>query len=150
MEGEPIPKKPPAALEWIGILVIISGFFLAVGSIRFTGWFVPTNLDRVYFICGASLLAGGVPIVWHHILREKHLNAIEDHNGKHTNSPSLIIMAPLALFSGVLGGMFVQWIYTPIVHNDSTEWPDEGGLISMLFATVTLLLFGYVWRVIQR
>tara|TARA_Y100001978_G_scaffold163881_1_gene150730 strand:+ start:1454 stop:1777 length:324 start_codon:yes stop_codon:yes gene_type:complete len=82
MEGEPIPKKPPAALQWIGILVIISGFFLAVGSIRFTGWFVPTNLDRVYFICGASLLAGGVPIVWHHILREKHLNAIEDHNGK--------------------------------------------------------------------
>ena len=82
MEGEPIPKKPSAALEWIGILVIIVGFFLAVGSIRFTGWFVPTNLDRVYLICGVSLLVGGVPIVWHHILREKHLNAIEPHNGK--------------------------------------------------------------------
>ena len=50
MEGEPIPKKPSAALEWIGIVVIIVGFFLAVGSIRFTGWFVPTNLDRVYLI----------------------------------------------------------------------------------------------------
>ena len=82
MEGEPIPKKPPAALEWIGILVIIVGFFLAVGSIRFTGWLVPTNLDRVYFICGVSLLVGSVPIVWHHILREKHLNAIEPHNRK--------------------------------------------------------------------
>ena len=82
MGGDPIPKKPPSALEWIGILVIIVGFFLAVGSVRFTGWFVPTNLDRVYFICGASLLVGGVPIVWHHILREKHLTAIEAHNGK--------------------------------------------------------------------
>ena len=48
------------------------------------------------------------------------------------------------------GGMSVHWIYTPIVHNDSTEWPDEGGLISKLFDTVTLLLFGYLWRVIQR
>ena len=81
VEG-PIPKKPSAALEWVGITVIIVGFFLAIGSIRFTGWFVPTNLDRVYFICGVSLLVGGVPIVWHHILREKHLNAIEPHNGK--------------------------------------------------------------------
>ena len=67
-----------------------------------------------------------------------------------TNSPSLIIMAPLALLSGVLGGMFVYWIYMPIVHNGSTEWPDEGGFIAMLFATVTLPLFGYLWRVIQR
>ena len=66
------------------------------------------------------------------------------------NSPSWIIMAPLALLSGVLGGMFVFWIYTPVVHNGSTEWPDEGGFIAMLFATVTLPMFGYLWRVIQR
>ena len=82
MEGGPIPKKPSAALEWIGILTIIVGFFLAVGSIRTTGWFVPTNLDRVYLICGVSLVVGGVPIVWHHILREKHLNAIEPDRRK--------------------------------------------------------------------
>ena len=71
-----------------------------------------------------------------------------------TNSPSWIIMAPLALLSGVLGGMFVLWIYTPIVYNGSTEWPDEGGFIAMLFAAVTLPMFGYLFgylrRVIQR
>ena len=65
-------------------------------------------------------------------------------------SPSLIIMAPLALFSGLLGGLFVVWIYTPIVHNGSTEWPDEGGLIAMSFATILTVLFPYLWRVIQR
>tara|TARA_B100000945_G_scaffold282020_1_gene250099 strand:+ start:360 stop:701 length:342 start_codon:yes stop_codon:yes gene_type:complete len=82
MVGDPIPKKLPAALEWIGFLVIIVGFFLAVGSIRFTGWFVPTNLERAYFICGASLLVGSIPIVWNHILEEKHSKVIEVHNGK--------------------------------------------------------------------
>ena len=82
MEGEPIPKKPPAALEWIGISVIIVGFFFAIASIRTTGWFVPTNLERAYFICGASLLVGGIPIVWHHILKERHSRAIEAHSGR--------------------------------------------------------------------
>ena len=72
-----------------------------------------------------------------------------------TNSPSLVIMAPLALLSGALGGLFVYWIYIPIVHSGSTEWgstewPDEGGFIAMLFSTVTLFLFGYLWRVIPR
>ena len=67
-----------------------------------------------------------------------------------TNSPLWIIMAPLALLSGILGGLFVFWIYVPVVYNDSTEWPDEGGFVAMSFATVILSLFGYLWRVIQR
>ena len=66
------------------------------------------------------------------------------------NPPLLIIMGPLALLSGVLGGLFVSSIYTPVVYNDSTEWPDEGGFIAMLFATVALSLFGYLWRMAQR
>jgi len=113
MEGEPIPEKPPAALQWIGILVIISGFFLAVGSIRFTGWFVPTNLDRVYFICGVSLLAGGVPIVWHHILREKHLNAIEPHNGKKKWKLWQVTLVQMAV-------MLVIWILS-LFYNSLTN-----------------------------
>ena len=67
-----------------------------------------------------------------------------------TNSPSWIIMAPLALLSGILGGLFVNYIYIPIVHNGSTEWPDEGGFIAMMFATATLALFAYLWRGMQR
>jgi len=82
VEGQ-IPKNPSAKLDWIGITVIILGFFLALGSIRFTGWFVPTNLERVYFICGASLLLGSIPIVWNQILREKYSMAFDDLNGKN-------------------------------------------------------------------
>ena len=82
MVEDPIPKKPSAALDWVGITVFIVGFFLAVGSIRFTGWFVPTNLERAYSICGASLLVGSIPIVWNHMLKEKYSKAFEVHNGK--------------------------------------------------------------------
>ncbi len=82
MVEDHIPNKPSAKLDWIGITVIILGFFLALGSIRFTGWFVPTNLERVYFICGMSLLLGSIPIVWNQILREKYSKAFEDHDGK--------------------------------------------------------------------
>tara|TARA_B100000212_G_scaffold139855_1_gene105361 strand:+ start:379 stop:756 length:378 start_codon:yes stop_codon:yes gene_type:complete len=82
MMGEPVPTKPSAALDWIGILVIIAGFFLAVGSIRFTGWFVPTNLERVYLICGVSLLVGSIPILWNDMLKRKYSKAFEDRNGK--------------------------------------------------------------------
>ena len=81
VEG-PIPKKPSAALEWVGITVIIVGFFLAIGSIRFTGWFVPTNLERVYLICGVSLLVGGIPILWNEMLKQKYSKAFEFRNGK--------------------------------------------------------------------
>ena len=82
MVEEPVPTKPSAALDWIGILVIIVGFFLAVGSIRFTGWFVPTNLERVYLICGVSLLVGGIPILWNEMLKQKYSKAFEVRNGK--------------------------------------------------------------------
>ena len=83
MVEDPIPKKPSATLDWIGITVIILGFFLALGSIRFTGWFVPTNLERVYFVCGVSLLLGSIPIVWNHILKEKYSKDFEVHDGKN-------------------------------------------------------------------
>ena len=66
-----------------------------------------------------------------------------------TNSSFWIIMAPLALRSGILGGLFVEWIYVPIVQSDTAEWPDEGVFIAMLFSTVTLSLFGYLWRVMK-
>tara|TARA_B100001109_G_scaffold254515_1_gene254401 strand:+ start:324 stop:662 length:339 start_codon:yes stop_codon:yes gene_type:complete len=82
VEGQ-IPKKPSAKLDWIGITVILLGFFLALGSIRFTGWFIPTNLERVYLICGMSLLLGSIPIVWNQILRERYSKAFEDHDGKN-------------------------------------------------------------------
>ena len=80
MEGEPIPK-PSAALEWIGILAIIVGFFLAVGSIRFTGWFVPITLTVfISYVEFHYLLAvfqsSGITFL------EKHLNAIEPHGKK--------------------------------------------------------------------
>ena len=82
MLEDPIPKKPSAALDLVGITVFIVGFFLAVSSIRFTGWFVPTNLERVYFICGTSLLVGGIPIFWNHMLKEKYSKALEVDNEK--------------------------------------------------------------------
>lgn len=113
MEGVPIPKKPSAALNWIGISAIIVGFFLAVGSIRFTGWFVPTNLDRVYLICGVSLLVGGVPIVWHHILREKHLNAIEPDRRKKKWKLWQVTLVQMAV-------MLVIWILS-LFYNSLTK-----------------------------
>ena len=82
MVGEPVPRKPSAALDWIGILVIIVGFFLAIDSIRFTGWFVPTNLEHVYLICWVSLLVGGIPILWNDMLKQKYFKALEVRNGK--------------------------------------------------------------------
>ena len=83
MVEDQIPKNPSAKLDWIGITLIMLGFFLALGNIRFTGWFVPTNLDRVYFICGMSLLLGSIPIVWNQILRDKYSKAFEDNEEKN-------------------------------------------------------------------
>ena len=51
---DPIPNKPSAALDLVGITVFIVGFFLAVGSIRFTGWFVPITSN--VFISYVGLL----------------------------------------------------------------------------------------------
>ena len=60
MEGEPIPKKPPAALEWIGILVLISGFFLAgIYSRLSKGLVTQTKQLRAEAVAGARRLAIG-------------------------------------------------------------------------------------------
>tara|TARA_B000000475_G_C15947115_1_gene427181 strand:- start:891 stop:1034 length:144 start_codon:yes stop_codon:yes gene_type:complete len=40
------PKKPGQALAGFGWLIIIVGFFISVNSIGFTGWFVPTGVER--------------------------------------------------------------------------------------------------------
>ena len=70
------PKKPSAALWWIGILIIIVGLYLATASIGSSSG-VPTNLEIASFICGASLLAGMVPIGYYLVLETKHSGVIE-------------------------------------------------------------------------
>ncbi len=81
----------------------------------------------------------------HHLGDEK-----SSYDLKPTKSPPMVIMGLFALLSGALGGLLVEFLYMPIAYNGSTEWPDEGGFVAMLFATVILPLLAYLWLVAQR
>ena len=84
----------------------------------------------------------------------KKLHQLEDEKSsydlKPTKSPPMVIMGLFALLSGALGVLLVELLYIPIAHNGSTKWPDEGGFVATLFASVVLLLLAYLWLVAQR
>ena len=81
VEG-PMPKKPSAVIGWLGIWVIIVGFFVSVSSISWTGWFVPTVPKWADYTCYSSLLLGTGLIFWYLYLQDRYQKAIEAHNGK--------------------------------------------------------------------
>ena len=82
MVEDPIPKKPSAVLAWLGILVIIVGFFVYVSSISWTGWFVPIVPKWADYMCYSSLFLGTGLIIWSLALQHRYEKAIEAHNGK--------------------------------------------------------------------
>ena len=161
-------KKMHTALQWAGISVYIGGFFLAIAGIRFRGIMQPDNLEDVFSICWASILVGTFLIAWSQVSKNKHSKRVENHNGgekwklynleneksssdpRFTKSPPFIVIMVFAFLSGALGGKLVELLYIPIFTNESTEWPDEGGFVAMLFATVILPLLLYLWLVFQR
>ena len=81
VEG-PMPKKPSALMGWLGIWVIIAGFFVYISSISWTGWFVPTVPKWVDYICYSSLFLGAGLIIWGLTLQHRYEEAIEANNGK--------------------------------------------------------------------
>ena len=109
------PKKPSAALWWIGFVVIIAGSYIAFDSIGSSGGF-PTNLELASLICGASLLIGMVPIVYYIVLEHKHSIFIEREtediamkNGIQV--PHKVSFIPLFVSCCLLFGSFVaNWM----------------------------------------
>ena len=69
------PEKPSSAPLWIGILIIIVGLSMALGSIGMSGG-IPTT-GKASFICGFSLLVGMIPIGNYIVLGHKHSIVVE-------------------------------------------------------------------------
>lgn len=136
------PKKPSPALWWIGILVIITGFYSGFNSIGSSSG-IPTNLEVASFICGASLLIGMVPIVYYLVLENKHSVFIEREtevlvmkNGD--NFPSKVSFIPLFVSCFLLfSSFFANWILGDTESN-------------FLFLVGMLLLIYYLVLVIKR
>lgn len=82
MVEDQMPKKPSAVSGWLGILVIIVGFFVYVSSISWTGWFVPTVPKWADYMCYSSLFLGTGLIIWSLALQHRYEKAIQVHNGK--------------------------------------------------------------------
>ena len=82
MVEDPIPKKPSELLGWLGILVIIVGFFVYVSSISWTGWFVPIVPKWADYMCYSSLFLGTGLMILYLALEHRYEIAIEAHNGK--------------------------------------------------------------------
>ncbi len=71
------PKKPGQALAGFGWLIIIVGFFISVNSIGFTGWFVPTGVERASSIFLSYLFVGMCLIAWNIVLEHKYASKYE-------------------------------------------------------------------------
>ena len=76
------PKKPGQALALMGYLVIITGSFVYISSISWTGWFVPTVPKWADYMCYSSLFLGTGLMIWSLALQHRYEKAIEAHNGK--------------------------------------------------------------------
>ena len=109
------PKKPSAALWWIGLLIIIAGIYVAANSIGSSSG-IPTNLELASFICCASLLIGMVPIGYYLILENKHSVVIEKETEaiaiKHgIDFPPKVSFIPLFVSCILLFGSFTaNWM----------------------------------------
>ena len=133
------PEKPSSAPLWIGILIIIVGLSMALGSIGMSGG-IPTT-GKASFICGFSLLVGMIPIGnyivlghKHSIVVEKETEAIAMKRGIHY--PPKVSIIPLFVSCYLLfGSFFANW----------TTW-----LGGFLFFGGLLLLIYYLLLVIKR
>ena len=71
------PKKPSQALSLMGYLIIITGSFVYISSISWTGWFVPTVPGWADFMCYSSLSVGAGLMIWDSVLEHRYTRAIE-------------------------------------------------------------------------
>ena len=136
------PKKPSSALWWIGILVIVTGFYIGFNSIGSSGG-IPTNLELASFICGASLFVGMIPIVYYLVLENKHSVFVEKETEvfvmeKGNNFPSKVSFIPLFVSCFLLFCSFIaNWMLGDTESN-------------FLFLVGILLLIYYLVLVIKR
>ena len=136
------PKKPNSALFWIGILVIIAGFYMGFDSIGSSGG-IPTNLELAFFICGVSLFIGMVTIIYYVVLENKHSVFVEKETEvfvmeKGNNFPSKVSFIPLFVSCFLLFCSFIaNWMLGDTESN-------------FLFLVGILLLIYYLVLVIKR
>ena len=136
------PKKPSSALWWVGILVIVTGFYIGFNSIGSSGG-IPTNLELASFICGASLFVGMIPIVYYLVLENKHSVFVEKETEvfvmeKGNNFPSKVSFIPLFVSCFLLFCSFIaNWMLGDTESN-------------LLFLVGILLLIYYLVLVIKR
>ena len=93
------PEKPGQALAVVGWLIIIVGFFISINSIGFTGWFVPTGVERATSICLSYLFVGMCLIAWNVVLEHKYASKYEKSEIKAKGF--LIILFGLEIFIGI-------------------------------------------------
>lgn len=93
------PEKPGQALAVVGWLIIIAGFFISINSIGFTGWFVPTGVERATSICLSYLFVGMCLIAWNIVLEHKYASKYEKSEIKAKGF--LIILFGLEIFIGI-------------------------------------------------
>lgn len=93
------PEKPGQALAVVGWLIIIVGFFISINSIGFTGWFVPTGVERATSICLSYLFVGMCLIAWNIVLEHKYASKYEKSEIKAKGF--LIILFGIEIFIGI-------------------------------------------------
>jgi len=136
----PKPKKPSAALWWIGILIIIVGPYMAVDSIE-SGSGVWTNLELPSFICGASLLVGMCPMVYYIVLERKHSRVIENEKEaivmeQGIHFPAKVSSIPLLVSCCLLFGSFVaNWM----LGDTESEFLFLGGMLLLIYYLVLVM-----------
>ena len=161
-------KKMHTVLQWTGIFVYIGGFFLAIARLNSTGVMLIDKIEDIFALCFSSVILGTILIACSQISKNRHSKRVENHNGgrksklyhlgneksssylESTEFSHFILLMVFAFLSGALGGILVELLYIPIFTNGSTEWPDEGGFVAMLFATFILPLLVYLWFVFKR
>ena len=100
------PEKPGQALAVVGWLIIIVGFFISINSIGFTGWFVPTGVERATSICLSYLFVGMCLIAWNIVLEHKYASKYEKSEIKAKGL--LIILFGIEIFIGI-GYILSDW-----------------------------------------
>ena len=134
-----LPEKPSSAPLWIGILIIIVGLFMALGSIRTGG---NPSTEKASFICGASLLVGMIPIGNYIVLGHKHSRVVEKKTEaivkkRGIHFPPKVSIIPLFVSCCLLfGSFFANW----------TTW--LGGFL--FFGGVLLLIYHLFFVIIRQ
>ena len=134
------PEKPSSASLWIGILIIIVGLSMALGSIGMSGG-IPTT-EKASFICGASLLVGMIPIGNYIVLGHKHSRVVEKKTEaiamkRGIHYPPKVSIIPLFVSCCLLfGSFFANW----------TTW--LGGFL--FFGGVLLLIYHLFFIIIRQ